>query len=272
MRTGAPTLASLLLLHGACSLRTPHPLLSSAAAHAYRAQAGREFAIIAPSIKAPLLENSNKTEDLAAGKALLKKMDRAAQTPADLTTVARRGYIRSVYDDRAFQVCELFGAAHRAGIELRPDACVASLGGGPGCCVLGYRVFERIAFGSATSRLWVYDYAEAWRDDVAALATALGEPNPFGACDLARPLAAPENAEVRAVAQTLDVVLLSRTLSEVPDRGWTPFLRELWATLQSGAIVFVKDEQDVEDDAVDLLGGDAWSVPGVRGVFLRRGE
>ena len=272
MRTGARTLAGLLLLHGACSLRTPHPLLSSAAAHAYRAQAGREFARVAPHIKAPLLENSNKTEDLAAGKALLKKMDRATQTPADMTTVARRGYIRSVYDDRAFQVCELFGAAHRAGVKLAPGARVASLGGGPGCCLLGYRVFERIAFGSATSRLWVYDYASAWADDVAALADALGEPIPFGACDLARGLHAPENDEVRALAPTYDVVLLSRTLSEVPDRGWVPFLRELWATLQSGAVVFVKDEQAVEDEAVDLLGADAWSVPGVRGVFLRRGE
>ena len=269
MRTCARPLASLLLLHGACSLRTPHPLLSSAAAHAYRAQAGREFASIAPRIKAPLLDNSNKTEDLAAGKALLKKMDRAAQAPADMTAVARRGYIRTVYDDRAFQIAELFGAAYRAGVKLAPGARVGSLGGGPGCCVLGYRVFERIAFGSATSRLWVYDYASAWADDVTALADALGEPIPFGACDLSRPLAAPENAEVLALAPTYDVVLLSRTLSEVPDRGWTPFLRELWATLQSGAVVFVKDEQDVEDEAVQLLGADAWSVPGVRGVFLR---
>ena len=260
----------LLLLYNAHALRTPHPLLSSAAAHAYRAEAGREFARVTPLIKAPLLQDSNKTEDVAAGKVLLKKMDRALQTPADLTTVARRGYIRTVYDDRAFQVCELFGAAHRAGVKLPRGARVASLGGGPGCCVLGYRVFERIAFGSATSRLWVYDYASAWRDDVAALADALEEPIPFGACDLSRPLAAQENAEVRALAPTLDVVLLSRTLSEVPDRGWTPFLRELWATLKSGAIVFVKDEQDVEDEAVDLLGGDAWSVPGVRGVFLRK--
>ena len=89
----------LLLLRSARSLRTPHPLLSSAAAHAYRAQAGREFARVAPLIKAPLLQDSNKTEDVAAGKVLLKKMDRALQTPADLTTVARRGYIRTVYDD-----------------------------------------------------------------------------------------------------------------------------------------------------------------------------
>ena len=262
----------VLLLGNAHALRTPHPLLSSAAARDYRAAAGAEFASIAPRIKAPLLENSNKTEDLAAGKALLKKMDRAMQAPADMTAVARRGYVRTVYDDRAFQVCELFGAAHRAGVKLARGARVASIGGGPGCCVLGYRVFERIAFGSATSRLWVYDYASAWADDVAALADALGEPIPFGGCDLSRPLAAQENAEVGALAPTLDVVILSRTLSEVPDSGWTPFLRELWETLQSGAVVFVKDEQDVEDEAVDLLGADAWSVPGVRGVFLRRGE
>ena len=114
---------ALLLLCNAHALRTPHPLLSSAAARDYRAQAGREFARVAPLIKAPLLQNSNKTQDLAAGKALLKKMDRATQTPADLTTVARRGYIRSVYDDRAFQVCELFGAAHRAGIAACSRAC-----------------------------------------------------------------------------------------------------------------------------------------------------
>ena len=273
MRTGARTLAGLLLLHGACSLRTPHPLLSSAAAHAYRAEAGREFARVAPLIKAPLLQDSNKTEDLAAGKALLKKMDRAAQTPECLTPIARRGYVRTVYDDRAFQVCELFGAAHRAGIELRPDARVASLGGGPGCCVLGYRVFERIAFGSATSQLWVYDYAEAWRDDVAALAQALEEPIPFGGCDLSRPLAATENAEILALAPTLDIIILSRTLSEVPGSGWTPFVEALWAVMHVGSILFVKDEESVELAAVRLLGAevDAWSVPGVRGVFLRRG-
>ena len=274
MRTAVHTLAVLLAVLSADALRTAHPLLSNEAARTYRAAAANHFAQIMPLVKPTLLAASeNKTEDRAAGKALLKRMDRAAQTPQCMTPIARRGYVRTVYDDRAFQVCELFGAAHRAGVKLARGARVASLGGGPGCCVLGYRVFERIAFGSPTSRLWVYDYADAWRDDVAALAQALGEPIPFGGCDLARPLAAPENAEVRALAPTYDVVLLSRTLSEVPDRGWTPFLRELWETLQSGTIVFVKDEQDVEDDAVRLLGGaDAWSVPGVRGVFLRRGE
>ena len=273
MRTAVRTLAVLLAALPSDALRTAHPLLSNEAARTYRAAAATHFAQIMPLVKPSLLAASeNKTEDRAAGKALLKRMDRAAQTPADMTPIARRGYVRTVYDDRAFQIAELFGAAHRAGVKLAPGARVASIGGGPGCCLLGYRVFERIAFGSATSQLWVYDYAEAWRDDVAALARALGEPIPFGACDLARPLAAQENAEVRALAPTYDVVLLSRTLSEVPDSGWTPFLRELWATLKRGAVVFVKDEQAVEDEAVDVLGADAWSVPGVRGVFLRRGE
>jgi len=274
MRPGARTLvALLLLLEIACSLRTPHPLLSNGAARAYRAAAASQFAQIMPLVKPSLLSGSEKkTEDRAAGKALLKRMDRAAQTPACMTPIARRGYVRTVYDDRAFQVCELFGAAYRAGVKLAPGARVASLGGGPGCCVLGYRVFERINFGTATSRLWVYDCAKAWADDVTALADALGEPVPFGGCDLSRPLAAPENAEIRALAPTLDVVLLSRTLSEVPDSGWTTFVQELWATLKGDAVVFVKDEQDVEDDAVRLLGVDAWSVPGVRGVFLRRSD
>jgi hypothetical protein len=269
VRLTVQTLAVLAVLP-ADALRTAHPLLSNEAARTYRAAAATHFAQIMPLVKPSLLAGSeNKTEDRAAGKALLKRMDRAAQTPECMTPIARRGYVRTVYDDRAFQVCELFGAAHRAGVKLPRGARVASLGGGPGCCVLGYRVFERIAFGSATSRLWVYDYADAWRDDVAALAQALGEPIPFGGCDLARPLAAPENAEVFALASTLDVIILSRTLSEVPDRGWTPFLQELWATLQPESIVFVKDEQAVEDEAVRLLGGEAWSVPGVRGVFLR---
>ena len=267
-----------LLLRVACCLRTPHPLLSNEAARAYRVSAAREFARIAPSVKAQLLAGTRtKTEDRAAGKALLKKMNRATQSISDISPVARRGYVRTVYDDRAFQVCELFGAAHRAGIALRPGARVASLGGGPGCCMLGYFVFERLCLrldnGAETARRWIFDYAPSWADDVAALEGALGEPIPFGACDLSRPLAAPENAEVLALAPTLDAVLLSRTLSEVPGSGWTPFVEALWAVMHVGSILFVKDEESVELAAVRLLGAevDAWSVPGVRGVFLRRG-
>ena len=274
MRTAVHTLAVLLAVLPADALRTAHPLLSNEAARTYRAAAATHFAQIMPLVKPSLLAGSeNKTEDRAAGKALLKRMDRAAQTPECMTPIARRGYVRTVYGDRAFQVCELFGAAHRAGVKLPRGARVASLGGGPGCCLLGYRVFERIAFGGASSRLWVYDYASAWADDVAALADALGEPIPFGGCDLSRPLAATENAEVLALAPTLDIIILSRTLSEVPGSGWTPFVEALWAVMHVGSILFVKDEESVELAAVRLLGAevDAWSVPGVRGVFLRRG-
>ena len=271
LRTPHPFLSNARDLRAAAAPRTPNPLLNTEAARAYRAAAGREFARVAPRIKAPLLQDSNKTEDMAAGNVLLKKMDSASQSPADMTPNARRGYVRMVYDGRAFQVCELFGAAHQAGVvNLAPGARVASLGGGPGCCVLGYRVFERVTFGTATSRFWVYDYASAWADAVAALAAALEELIPFDACDLSRELNAPENAGVLALAPTLDVVLLSRTLSEVPASGWAPFVRELWAALNEGAVLFVKDEEHVEAEAVRLLGADAWSVPGVRGTFLRK--
>ena len=153
---------------------------------------------------------------MAAGKALLKKMDRAAQTPADMTTVARRGYIRSVYDDRAFQVCELFGAAHRAGVKLAPRRSRGLARRRPRvlrarlprlrahrvrqCHVttVGLRLRER---GATTSR----------RSPSAGRAHSVWRVRPGATARC------PENAEVRALAPTIDVVLLSRTLSEVPD-------------------------------------------------------
>ena len=110
----------------------PHPLLRDAAAVAYRAAAAKQFASVMPRLQAALLGNSSKASDRAAGDVLLKAMGKARQTPGAMTASARRGYVRRVYSDRAFQVCELFGAARRAGVPLAPGARVASLGGGPG--------------------------------------------------------------------------------------------------------------------------------------------
>lgn len=90
-------------------------------------------------------------------------------------------------------------------------------------------------------------------------------------CDLARPLDAPENADVRQLAATLDVVLVSRTLSEVPESGWAPFVDSLWAALPPSALLFVKDTDDVEAEVVRRLdSADAFRVLGVRGAFLYR--
>ena len=62
----------LLLTCNAHALRTPHPLLSNAAARTYRAAAATHFAQIMPLVKPSLLAASeNKTEDRAAGKAAL---------------------------------------------------------------------------------------------------------------------------------------------------------------------------------------------------------
>ena len=57
----------LLLTCNAHALRTPHPLLSNAAARTYRAAAATHFAQIMPLVKPSLLAGSeNKTEDRAA--------------------------------------------------------------------------------------------------------------------------------------------------------------------------------------------------------------
>ena len=82
VRLAVQTLAVLLAVLPADALRTAHPLLSNEAARTYRAAAANHFAQIMPLVNPSLLAASeNKTEDRAAGRALLKRMDRAAQTP-----------------------------------------------------------------------------------------------------------------------------------------------------------------------------------------------
>ena len=118
------TAVAVLLSASADALRTAHPLLSNEAARTYRAAAANHFAQIMPLVKPSLLAGSeNKTEDRAAGKALLKRMDRAAQTPECMTPIARRGYVRTA------QLCatetpyagltpSCVGASGRAVVEL----------------------------------------------------------------------------------------------------------------------------------------------------------
>jgi len=256
-----------------------------------------------PQVVDAMLANSTaKADDLAAGDALLRKMNRGAQTVGDMDAPAIRGYVRRVYNDRAFQICELFGAARRHSfLPFARGRRVATLGGGPCCCLAGYRVFEDVAelgggdgaaprfygggdgaaprfYGGehgAAPRFYAFDYAPTWAPCVAALAAALGEPVAFDACDLGAPLAARENDALRAVAPTLDVAILSRTLSEVDrarrDPAWAPLLLELWAALPRSAIVLVKDEAYVEAEARRLLpDAETWAADGVLGTFFRK--
>ena len=259
----------------------PHPILGTDDAKQFRRQAGQAFARLMPPVVDAMLANSTaKADDLAAGDALLRKMNRGAQTVGDMDALAIRGYVRRVYNDRAFQICELFGAARRqSNLPFARGRRVATLGGGPCCCLAGYRVFEDVAElgggDGAAPRFYAFDYAPTWAPCVAALAAALGEPVAFDACDLGAPLAARENAALRAVAPTLDVAILSRTLSEVDrarrDPAWAPLLLELWAALPRSAIVLVKDEAYVEAEARRLLpDADTWAADGVLGTFFRK--
>ena len=120
MSVSQPLLAALalLLLRPARALRPSHPLLDSPEAVDFRAQTGRAFAQLMPSLVAasPSDDAATKGADLAAGDALLRKMNRGEQTVEDMADAsARRGYVRRVFNDRAFQICELFAAARRRG-------------------------------------------------------------------------------------------------------------------------------------------------------------
>ena len=76
MRIYARTLAGLLLLHASMQHCALHPLLSSAAAHALSSTSRTRIRTPSrPTHQGATAGASNKTEDLAAGKALLKKMD-----------------------------------------------------------------------------------------------------------------------------------------------------------------------------------------------------
>ena len=125
----------------------PHPILSTDDAKQFRKQTGEAFARLMPQVVDAMLANSTaKADDLAAGDALLRKMNRGAQTVGDMDALAIRGYVRRVYNDRAFQICELFGAARRqSNLPFARGRRVATLGGGPCCCLAGYRVFEDVA-------------------------------------------------------------------------------------------------------------------------------
>ena len=209
----------------------------------------------------PLYRSSRKLNG-QRGAALLAKMRTGAQTLTDFEDEhALWGYVNAVGSKRAFNVCDTFGwlwtqrgpipwrltqmFARRPHRQLR----VASLGGGPASCLLGWAIFERLvisgrdcdadasadapaatpaaahaasaspaAAGSSAMpppRLHVFDYAPSWAPLVQRVADALGEPIGFGGCELTHGLDHPANCTLHTVSSTgLDLVLLVYVLHE----------------------------------------------------------
>ena len=175
-------------------------------------------------------------------------MRTGAQTLADFEDKhALWGYVNAVGSKRAFNVCETFAWlwAHMPGpmsaaltqmFARRPRRRlrVASLGGGPASCLLGWAVFERLAISGGDSaaaddagdadaddddddadddadadadddssamplpRLHVFDYAPGWAPLVQRTADALGEPICFAGCELTQGLGHPTNGALHA--------------------------------------------------------------------------
>ena len=134
------------------------------------------------------------------GAALVAKMRTGSQTRL-INIDDVWGYTNTVGAKRAYNICEVFGRlsqhedasciyeALRAqrGRPLR----VASIGGGPGTCLLGYAIHERLhasrerptAHAKPTSdgpRLYVFDYASKWEPLVERVGAALCEAVSFG--------------------------------------------------------------------------------------------
>ena len=149
----------------------------------------------------PLYRSSRKLNG-QRGAALLAKMRTGAQTLDDFEDEhALWGYVNAVGSKRAFNVCETFAwlwahlppgpmsdtltqmFARRPRRPLR----VASLGGGPASCLLGWAVFERLVISGGDSD------ADATADAASAAPSAL-QPEPADAPSLAQRIAAGEVA------------------------------------------------------------------------------
>ena len=223
----------------------------------------------------PLYRDARKLNG-ERGAALLAKMRTGSQTLSDLDDRhALWGYVNAVGAKRAYNVCETFGWlwAHDLGAVLRTERSrllrVASVGGGPACCLLGWAVFERLTLAAAESaadappRLHVFDYAPGWAPLVERAAAALGEPVGFAGCELTEGLAHASNAALRATAADLDVILLVYALHEADhdrpgiDGGrpprWKGMLLDLWDAAKPSTLFLIKDQGWVEALARELL-------------------
>ena len=77
------------LIASIAALHRPHPILSTDDAKQFRKQTGEAFARLMPQVVDAMLANSTaKADDLAAGDALLRKMNRGAQTVEEAIEMA----------------------------------------------------------------------------------------------------------------------------------------------------------------------------------------
>lgn len=231
------------------------------------------------------------------GAALLAKMRTGSQTQADFTDEhALWGYLNAVGAKRAFNVAEAFcrlvqqeTCAPRGLVDAllrrKRRLRVASVGGGPGSCLLGYCVFERIVANgaehvtvhhiteqlprsppsAADERLFVFDYSPCWEPLARRVAIALAEPARFGGCDVACALSHACNAELHAASVAgLNLVMFVYCLHEADhdrvglersgrDPLWAQTVLGLWDAATASSVMLVKDQRWVEERVLALI-------------------
>ena len=193
---------------------------------------------------------------------LLKAMGKGRQTTDMFSEAACTGYVWRKFSERSLLVftalCDaqsrLPWAAHIVDsnvAESTPEtrACVVSLGGGPGCCLYGYALAERL-LGNApmacarAPALESWDYvASAWEPWCRRVDAALFDCSGrlcMRSCDVTAPAL---SETLRTAAGRARLFLVSYVLTETRGR-WEAFVEALYDAARPGALLLCAEPTD----------------------------
>jgi hypothetical protein len=221
-----------------------------------------------------------------AGAKLLKRMKKGKQELVDFEDEhALWGYVKSIFAKRAFNVCdsflEVWHKDDRFKEVLNNDepAQVLSLGGGPGNCLVGFRVFEQLVLNHKhlvpqLPRLYVCDYADQWGKIVNEVAETQTEPVQFFHCDMGVSVDAPTNKDLQSLlndpertSARQNIVIYAFALHEVDHQyshgenketslvepSWAKLFFQVWTAVPVSSVVLVKDQVWLERQVLRLV-------------------
>jgi hypothetical protein len=226
-----------------------------------------------------------------AGAKLLKRMKKGRQELIDFEDEhALWGYVKSIFAKRAFNVCdsflEIWHKDPRFAEALKGDQSprVLSLGGGPGNCLVGFLVFERLMLArkkekeglAQLPRLFVCDYADQWGAIVDKVAETQTEPVQFYHCDMGVSVTDATNKDLQSLldepkqsgpSAQQTIVVYAFALHEVDHQyshgenketslvepSWAKLFFEVWDALSVSSVVLVKDQVWLERQVLRLV-------------------
>uniref|UniRef100_A0A7S4KNW3 Uncharacterized protein n=1 Tax=Guillardia theta TaxID=55529 RepID=A0A7S4KNW3_GUITH len=177
----------------------------------------------------PVLLDKLAPEDRVKSRKLMRKLSTVVQwecSPDFSDEEARSGYIRRHFPHRSAQLGIIL--SHPDVVRLQQERSsehellVASLGGGPGCDVVGMVLHRNFTSQPRGLRVHVLDIEQGWRQANDVLLECLracdvecrGDAVVFSSCDIVRPLSDGANFTLAQEMPALDIVLLSFVIAE----------------------------------------------------------